>query len=53
MNQNPVFFIFDIMKWFAAKLNEYEFWNISLLSWSLAFIMVSMVISVFWKGARG
>lgn len=50
---NPVFFIIDIIKTIALILNSHSFWGVSLLMWSFTFIMVSMVISVFWRGARG
>ena len=50
---NPLFFIFDVMRKFLLLLDKYEVYGISLYMWIICFILVSMVISVFWRGARG
>lgn len=50
---NPIFFIFDALKMAAIALKQHSFWGVDLLMWFFTFIMVSMVISVFWRGARG
>ena len=50
---NPVFFIFDCVKMVAERLDQFEFLGISYLIWIFAFIIVGMVVSVFWRGARG
>lgn len=46
-------FLVDCIGDLAAKLNEFQFAGVSILMWFLAFIVVGMVVSVFWRGARG
>lgn len=50
---NPVFFLFDCIKSAGRTLNSYTFLDVSLTHWFVAFIIVGMVVSVFWRGARG
>lgn len=50
---NPVFFIFDCMREIALRLDQVEFLGVSYLIWCFAFIIVGMIVSVFWRGARG
>lgn len=45
--------IIDYIHDLAAMLNNVDFWEVSLLMWFLGFIVVGMVVSVFWRGARG
>lgn len=50
---NPVLFLIDCISRVASNLAFFEFWGISILMWFFGFIVVNMVISVFWRGARG
>lgn len=50
---NPIYFIIDMMQTVADKLTEYRFWDIPIWTWFICFIIVGMVISIFWRGARG
>lgn len=50
---NPVFFLIDCMRTVAGVLNTCVFLNVPLWSWFIGFIFVGMVVSVFWRGARG
>lgn len=50
---NPIYFIVDCMKYAAAVLNSYTFMNVPIWTWFIGFIFVGMVVSVFWRGARG
>ena len=50
---NPVYFIIDCMRAVADKLTQYTFLNVPIWSWFIGFIFVSMIVSVFWRGARG
>ena len=50
----------DVIDWFASRLlevfdqlNSYRFANAQLGLLLLSFVFLSMVISVFWRGARG
>lgn len=51
--ENPLFFIFDVMKQFVLLLDSYKAFGVSLYMWILSFIIVGMVVSIFWRGARG
>lgn len=45
-----------IVSWFNQiinLLNQYTFANVPLFVWFISFIILSIVISVFWRGARG
>lgn len=37
----------------VVKLNEYSFDGVPLAVLLVSFVVMSIVISVFWKGARG
>lgn len=50
---NPVYFLIDCIKQAANMLTQYKFWGIDILMWFLGFIIIGMVVSVFWRGARG
>lgn len=50
---NPVFFIIDCMRAVAEKLSEYSLIGVPIWTWFIGFIFVGMVVSVFWRGARG
>lgn len=50
---NPVNFLIDFMIDILEVLNSYEFSSIPILMWLFGFIIISMVISTFWRGARG
>lgn len=50
---NPIFFFFDCMSKASSVLGRFSFWDVSLWSWFVGFIFVGMVVSVFWRGARG
>lgn len=50
---NPVYFLIDCMKSVVEVLLDSSFLSISIWSWFLGFIFVGMVVSVFWRGARG
>lgn len=50
---NPIFFLIDLMKTAAAVLNSYSFMGVPIWTWFIGFIFVGMVVSVFWRGARG
>lgn len=50
---NPLFFIVDCMKMVAVVLTNYRIFNVSIWHWFIMFIFVGMVVSVFWRGARG
>lgn len=50
---DPIIFLIDCMKDAMVLLEEYTFLDISILAWISAFIVTNMVISVFWRGARG
>lgn len=49
--------VFNFMHNFVATLGSYKFnfygLNVSIVDIILGFIVMSMVVSVFWKGARG
>lgn len=50
---NPVFFLIDLMRNVANVLMQFQFLDISIWTWFLGFIFIGMVVSVFWRGARG
>lgn len=50
---NPIFFIIDCMRGIAATLSDYSFMDVPIWTWFIGFIFVGMVVSVFWRGARG
>lgn len=50
---NPVFFLIDCIKKIGQTLNSYNFWGVPVIMWFVGFIIVGMVVSVFWRGARG
>lgn len=52
---NPVNFLIDCIKSVVSVLNSYEFFNTGVSLWGiiLTFIFIGMLISVFWRGARG
>lgn len=50
---NPIYFLIDGMKTAAAVLNSYSFLDVPIWTWFIGFVFVSMVVSVFWRGARG
>lgn len=50
---NPAYFFFDVMKRIFLVLSQYNFIGISLTSWLFGFVAVGILVSVFWKGARG
>lgn len=50
---NPIYFIIDMITQIAGRLNQAQLWGVSYLMWVLGFIIVGMIASVFWRGARG
>lgn len=50
---DAVNFIVDCMSQAAGVLNSFDYNGVSILLWYVAFIVVNMVVSVFWRGARG
>ena len=52
-DSNAIYFIFNCIRAFYDLLNSYTFWGVSLAMWSVGFIVFGMVISIFWRGARG
>ena len=50
---NPVYFLIDCLSNIGNVLNSYTFWDIPILMWFIGFILIGMVVSVFWRGARG
>lgn len=50
---NPVYFLIDVAVSFVKILDDYYFWEVSLLAWIFGFIVLGMVVSAFWRGARG
>lgn len=46
-------FIFDNMLRFFGKLNQFTFAGAPIGGILIAFVITSMAISVFWRGARG
>lgn len=50
---NPILFLVDCVAQVAAVLSNYLFWGVDLLTWFFGFIVVGMVVSCFWRGARG
>lgn len=53
MGIEPFKFISDFMTQLFVKLNSVKIIGAPLGNVLFAFIIVSMVITVFWKGARG
>lgn len=45
--------IFDWFVMIADVFNKYEIFGVPILLIWVALILTSMVITVFWKGARG
>lgn len=49
--------MFNFMNNFVNTIGQYKFnfygLNVSIVDIILGFIVMSMVVSVFWKGARG
>lgn len=50
----------QVIEWFITNmlsfltlLNQYTFAGISLLSILMSCIILSMIITIFWKGAQG
>lgn len=50
----------EIINWFASHmqnvillLEKYQFLGVNLHVLLVSFILISMVISIFWRGARG
>lgn len=50
---NSVLFIIDCMRAIAAKLSDYDLIGVPIWTWFIGFIFVGMVVSTFWRGARG
>lgn len=50
---NPVLFLVDCMRSVAQVLMRYKFLDVPIWTWFIGFIFVGMVVSVFWRGARG
>ena len=50
---NPVFFLIDMISGTGTLLSTYSFLGVDLMMWFIGFIIVNMVVSVFWRGARG
>lgn len=48
-----VTFIIDCIGEAATTLANYQFWGVDLLMWFFGFTVIGMVVSVFWRGARG
>lgn len=46
-------FLIDQMGNFARKLNQFTFAGVPIFTLLACFIVVSIVISVFWRGGRG
>lgn len=51
--ENPLFFLYDVIRAFISFLDSKQIMGLSLFMWFISFIIVSMIISVFWRGARG
>lgn len=50
---NPVLFLIDMITGVGTKLSTFTFLGVDLLMWFIGFIIVNMIVSVFWRGARG
>lgn len=50
---NPIFFLVDCMRAVAGVLNSFTILDVPIWTWFIGFIFVGMVVSVFWRGARG
>lgn len=50
---NPIYFIFDMMKSFVNFLGTFKVYGITYYVWILSFIVIGMFVSVFWRGAKG
>lgn len=50
---NALFFLISCMKYCANLLNNYRFLTVTIWNFFIGFIFVGMVVSVFWRGARG
>lgn len=49
----PIQFIFNFMRDLFNKLNQFTFADVPLGAILISFVITSMAISVFWRGARG
>lgn len=52
-SSNPLYFLIDCMKTVAAVLTNYRFLSVPIWTYFIGFIFIGMVVSVFWRGARG
>lgn len=50
---NPLFFLVDCLRSVAIVLTQYSVGGVRIWSWFIGFIVIGMVVSVFWRGARG
>lgn len=50
---NPLLFVIDCIINVSLLLGSVSLWGVNLLFWSFAFIVIGMIVSVFWRGARG
>lgn len=50
---NPVLFLISCLQEAARCLGDFSFWGVPIWTWFIGFIFTGMVISVFWRGARG
>lgn len=46
-------FFMNQFRQIMAQLNQYQFAGVPLFTLLCSFIVVSIVISVFWRGGRG
>lgn len=52
-SSNPIYFLIEGLSLIADMLNSHVFLNIPIFVWLIGFVVISMVVSVFWRGARG
>lgn len=50
---NPLFFIIDMVKQFLMFLDSFNVAGVSFFTWIISFILFGMIVSIFWRGARG
>lgn len=50
---DAISFLIEQIGNFARKLNQYTFAGVPIFTLFICFIVVSIVISVFWRGGRG
>lgn len=50
---NPLYFLIDCMRSIAGVLLSYDFLGVPIWTYFIGFIFIGMVISTFWRGARG